>query len=143
KRVRDVVGEVDYMCELKIDGLAVSLKYEAGRFVQGTTRGDGTVGENITSNLRTIKAIPLEIKNPLSFEVRGEAYMPKASLERLSAEKEDKGERLFPNPRKSAAAPLRQDAPKLADRRHLTVFLDGVNPLTELDAKIQSEAMDR
>ena len=91
KRVRDMVGEVDYMCELKIDGLAVSLKYESGRFVQGTTRGDGTVGENITSNLRTIKAIPLEIKNPLSFEVRGEVYMPKASFSAFSLSKEALG----------------------------------------------------
>jgi len=143
KRVRDMVGEVDYMCELKIDGLAVSLKYEAGRFVQGTTRGDGTVGENITSNLRTIKAIPLEIKNPLSFEVRGEAYMPKASFERLNAEKEDKGEGLFQNPRNAAAGSLRQLDPKLAARRNLSVFLYSVNDLTELDAKSQSEAMDR
>src|SRR5690625_4271596 len=143
KRVRDMVGEVDYMCELKIDGLAVSLKYESGRFVQGTTRGDGTVGENITSNLRTIKAIPLEIKNPLSFEVRGEAYMPKASFERLNAEKEDKGEGLFQNPRNAAAGSLRQLDPKLAARRNLSVFLYSVNDLTELDAKSQSEAMDR
>lgn len=143
KRVRDMVGEVDYMCELKIDGLAVSLKYEAGRFVQGTTRGDGTVGENITSNLRTIKAIPLEIKNPLSFEVRGEAYMPKASFERLNAEKEDKGEALFQNPRNAAAGSLRQLDPKLAARRNLSVFLYSVNDLTELEAASQSEAMDR
>ncbi|KKK34277.1 NAD-dependent DNA ligase LigA [Salinicoccus sediminis] len=143
KRVRDMVGEVDYMCELKIDGLAVSLKYEAGRFVQGTTRGDGTVGENITSNLRTIKAIPLEIKNPLSFEVRGEAYMPKASFEKLNAEKEGKGEGLFQNPRNAAAGSLRQLDPKLAARRNLSVFLYSVNDLTELEAVSQSEAMDR
>jgi len=143
KRVRDMVGEVDYMCELKIDGLAVSLKYESGRFVQGTTRGDGTVGENITSNLRTIKAIPLEIKNPLSFEVRGEVYMPKASFERLNAEKEDKGEGLFQNPRNAAAGSLRQLDPKLAARRNLSIFLYSVNDLTELEAVSQSEAMDR
>ncbi|WP_017549344.1 NAD-dependent DNA ligase LigA [Salinicoccus carnicancri] len=143
KRVRDMVGEVDYMCELKIDGLAVSLKYEAGRFVQGTTRGDGTVGENITSNLRTIKAIPLEIKSPLSFEVRGEAYMPKASFERLNAEKEDRGEGLFQNPRNAAAGSLRQLDPKLAARRNLSIFLYSVNNLTELEAASQSEAMDR
>ncbi|MFP3360147.1 NAD-dependent DNA ligase LigA, partial [Planococcus sp. SIMBA_143] len=73
KRVREAVGDVEYMCELKIDGLAVSLKYESGRFVQGTTRGDGTIGENITANLRTIRAIPLTLDRPLSFEVRGEA----------------------------------------------------------------------
>lgn len=143
KRVREKVGEVDYMCELKIDGLAVSLKYEEGRFVQGTTRGDGTVGENITSNLRTIKAIPLTIKNPLSFEVRGEAYMPKTSFESLNAAKEERGEGLFQNPRNAAAGSLRQLDPKLAAKRNLSVFLYSVNDLTELNAKTQSEAMDR
>ncbi|WP_411842353.1 NAD-dependent DNA ligase LigA [Salinicoccus sp. HZC-1] len=143
KRVRDMVGEVDYMCELKIDGLAVSLKYEDGRFVQGTTRGDGTVGENITSNLRTIKAIPLTIKSPLSFEVRGEAYMPKASFERLNAAKEEKGEGLFQNPRNAAAGSLRQLDPKLAAKRHLSIFLYSVNDLTELEATTQSGALDK
>lgn len=143
KRVRDMVGEVDYMCELKIDGLAVSLKYESGRFVQGTTRGDGTIGENITSNLRTIKAIPLTIKNPLSFEVRGEAYMPKKSFEKLNAAKEEKGEGLFQNPRNAAAGSLRQLDPKLAAKRNLSVFLYSVNDLTELSAGTQSEAMDK
>lgn len=143
KRVRDMVGEVDYMCELKIDGLAVSLKYEGGRFVQGTTRGDGTIGENITSNLRTIKAIPLTIKNPLSFEVRGEAYMPKKSFEKLNAAKEEKGEGLFQNPRNAAAGSLRQLDSKLAAKRNLSVFLYSVNDLTELSAGTQSEAMDK
>lgn len=71
QRIRDSIGKVEYMCELKIDGLAVSLKYENGRFVQGLTRGDGTTGEDITENLRTIHAIPLKIKEPLNFEVRG------------------------------------------------------------------------
>ncbi len=143
KRVRDMVGDVDYMCELKIDGLAVSLKYANGRFIQGTTRGDGTVGENITSNLRTIKAIPLTIKNPLSFEVRGEAYMPKKSFEKLNAAKEESGDPLFQNPRNAAAGSLRQLDPKLAAKRNLSVFLYSVNDLTELDATSQSEAMDR
>lgn len=80
QRIRDSIGQVEYMCELKIDGLAVSLKYENGRFVQGLTRGDGTTGEDITENLRTIHAIPLKIKEPLNFEVRGEAYMPRRSF---------------------------------------------------------------
>ena len=80
QRIREQVGQVEYMCELKIDGLAVSLKYENGRFVQGLTRGDGTTGEDITENLRTIHAIPLKIKESLTFEVRGEAYMPRRSF---------------------------------------------------------------
>ncbi|NYM26790.1 NAD-dependent DNA ligase LigA, partial [Salmonella enterica subsp. enterica serovar Typhimurium] len=73
-----------YMCELKIDGLAVSLTYEEGRFTRGATRGDGTVGENITENLRTIHAIPLTVDSDLTFEVRGEAYMPKRSFINLN-----------------------------------------------------------
>ena len=87
QRIREQVGSVEYMCELKIDGLAVSLKYVEGRFVQGLTRGDGTTGEDITENLRTIHAIPLKINEPLSFEVRGEAYMPRSSFIRLNEEK--------------------------------------------------------
>nr|WP_031546610.1 NAD-dependent DNA ligase LigA [Salinicoccus luteus] len=142
KRVREAVGEVEYMCELKIDGLAVSLKYESGRFVQGTTRGDGTVGENITSNLRTIRAIPLTLDRPLSFEVRGEAYMPKSSFEKLNEEKEKNGETPFQNPRNAAAGSLRQLDPKLAAKRNLSVFLYSVNDLTELEAETQSAALD-
>ena len=87
QRIRDHIGEVEYMCELKIDGLAVSLKYENGKFVQGLTRGDGTTGEDITENLRTIHAIPLKLKEPLNFEVRGEAYMPRASFMSLNKQK--------------------------------------------------------
>ena len=84
QRIRENIGNVEYMCELKIDGLAVSLKYQNGRFVQGLTRGDGTTGEDITENLRTIHAIPLKIKEPLNFEVRGEAYMPRQSFMNLN-----------------------------------------------------------
>ncbi|MBY8908903.1 NAD-dependent DNA ligase LigA [Salinicoccus roseus] len=142
KRVREAVGDVEYMCELKIDGLAVSLKYESGRFVQGTTRGDGTVGENITANLRTIRAIPLTLDRPLSFEVRGEAYMPKSSFEKLNEEKEQNGDAPFQNPRNAAAGSLRQLDPKLAAKRNLSIFLYSVNDLTELEAKTQSEALD-
>ena len=88
QRIRDLIGPVEYMCELKIDGLAVSLKYENGRFVQGLTRGDGTIGEDITENLRTIHAIPLKINDTRTFEVRGEAYMPRQSFINLNEEKE-------------------------------------------------------
>ena len=99
QRIREQVGSVEYMCELKIDGLVVSLKYVEGRFVQGLTRGDGTTGEDITENLRTIHAIPLKINEPLSFEVRGEAYMPRSSFIRLNEEKEKNEEQPFANPR--------------------------------------------
>ncbi len=142
KRVRDSVGQVDYMLELKIDGLAVSLKYEDGRLVQGLTRGDGSTGENITENIKTIYAVPLVIKQPLTLEVRGEAYMPRQSFLKLNKEKERLGEPLAANPRNAAAGSLRQLDSKLAAKRKLDIFLYSVNDLRELDASSQSEALD-
>lgn len=142
QRIRDSIGKVEYMCELKIDGLAVSLKYENGRFVQGLTRGDGTTGEDITENLRTIHAIPLKIKEPPNFEVRGEAYMPRRSFIHLNNEKEQNGEQPFANPRNAAAGSLRQLDSKLAAKRKLSVFLYSVNDLTEFNATTQSEALE-
>ena len=142
QRIREQVGSVEYMCELKIDGLAVSLKYVEGRFVQGLTRGDGTTGEDITENLRTIHAIPLKINEPLSFEVRGEAYMPRSSFIRLNEEKKKNEEQPFANPRNAAAGSLRQLDPKLAAKRKLSVFLYSVNDFTDFDATTQSGALD-
>ena len=136
ERIREYIGNVEYMCELKIDGLAVSLKYEDGRFVQGLTRGDGTTGEDITENLRTIHAIPLKIKEPLNVEVRGEAYMPRRSFMRLNDEREKNEEQPFANPRNAAAGSLRQ-----LDRK-LSVFLYSVNDFTDFSATTQSDALD-
>ncbi|WP_323704371.1 NAD-dependent DNA ligase LigA [Mammaliicoccus sp. Dog046] len=142
QRIQEKVNEVRYTCELKIDGLAVSLKYENGRFVQGLTRGDGTTGENITENLKTIHAIPLTIKEPLSMEVRGEAFMPRKSFVALNEAKEENGEQLFANPRNAAAGSLRQLDSKLTAKRRLDIFLYSVNDLTEIDADSQSEALN-
>lgn len=142
ERIREHIGNVEYMCELKIDGLAVSLKYEDGRFVQGLTRGDGTTGEDITENLRTIHAIPLKIKEPLNVEVRGEAYMPRHSFIRLNDEREKNEEQPFANPRNAAAGSLRQLDPKLAAKRKLSVFLYSVNDFTDFNATTQSDALD-
>lgn len=142
ERIREHIGNVEYMCELKIDGLAVSLKYEDGRFVQGLTRGDGTTGEDITENLRTIHAIPLKIKEPLNVEVRGEAYMPRRSFMRLNDEREKNEEQPFANPRNAAAGSLRQLDPKLAAKRKLSVFLYSVNDFTDFSATTQSDALD-
>lgn len=142
-RVRNEVGNVEYMVELKIDGLAVSLKYVDGVFVQGLTRGDGTTGENITENLRTIYAIPLTIKEPLTFEVRGEAYMPKKSFIALNEQRAANGEQLAANPRNAAAGSLRQLDSRLAAKRKLDIFLYSVNDLREINALSQSEALDR
>lgn len=142
QRVREKVDNVRYTCELKIDGLAVSLKYVNGRFVQGLTRGDGTTGENITENLKTIHAIPLTIKEPLSIEVRGEAYMPRKSFVSLNEQKEQNGEQLFANPRNAAAGSLRQLDSKLTAKRKLDIFLYSVNDLTEIEADSQSDALN-
>ena len=143
ERIVKDVGLVEYMVELKIDGLAVSLKYEKGKFVQGLTRGDGTTGENITENLKTIHAIPLSIESPLTFEVRGEAYMPRKSFIKLNEQKEKLGETLAANPRNAAAGSLRQLDSKITAKRNLSVFLYSVNDLKELNAQSQSEALDK
>lgn len=123
RRVRQAVGDVTYVCELKIDGLAVSLTYEKGQFVLGATRGNGTIGEDITSNLRTVRSIPLALPERVDLEVRGECYMPKKSFEKLNEERRRAGEPLFANPRNAAAGSLRQLDPKVTARRGLSVFL--------------------
>lgn len=124
RKIRQAIGDdYSYVCELKIDGLAISLKYENGIFVQGATRGDGTVGEDITMNLKTIRAIPLRLKEPVTIEVRGEAYMPKKSFEALNIAREENGDEPFANPRNAAAGSLRQLDPKIAASRNLSTFI--------------------
>jgi DNA ligase (NAD+) len=125
------VDRVRYVCELKIDGLAVSLRYENGVFVQGATRGDGQTGEDITQNLKTIRSLPLRLREPVTVEVRGEAFMPKREFRRINAEKEQRGEPLFANPRNAAAGSLRQLDPKLVAERALDIFLYGVGAVDE------------
>lgn len=142
RRVRQAVGDnVSYVCELKIDGLAVSLRYENGLFIQGATRGDGTIGEDITANLKTIKSIPLRLRENATLEVRGEAYMPKRSFEALNKAKEERGEELAANPRNAAAGSLRQLDPKIAATRNLDVFLYGIGG-GEVNVASHSEGLD-
>ncbi|MGG3916470.1 NAD-dependent DNA ligase LigA [Rossellomorea vietnamensis] len=143
RRVRQAVGEdFSYVCELKIDGLAVSLRYEDGAFVQGATRGDGSIGEDITSNLKTIRSIPLKISEKMSFEVRGEAFMPKGSFEALNKIKEEKGEEPFANPRNAAAGSLRQLDPKIAASRNLDIFLYALADIGDTGIDSHSEGLD-
>jgi DNA ligase (NAD+) len=143
RRIRQVVGsDYSYVCELKIDGLAVSLRYDNGVFVQGATRGDGTVGEDITANLKTIRSIPLRLKEAVSLEVRGEAFMPKRSFEALNKARKEKGEEPFANPRNAAAGSLRQLDPKIAASRNLDVFLYGIAMAEEHGITSHSQALD-
>jgi DNA ligase (NAD+) len=143
RRIRQAVGDdFSYVCELKIDGLAVSLRYEDGLFIQGATRGDGTIGEDITANLKTIQSIPLRLRENVSLEVRGEAYMPKRSFEALNKKREERGEELFANPRNAAAGSLRQLDPKIAASRKLDVFLYGIGNVGESGVVSHSEGLD-
>lgn len=112
-----------YSVEPKIDGLSVSLIYENGEFVKGATRGDGTVGEDVTLNLRTVQSIPLRLSEPLSLTVRGEVYMPRAVFEELNAKREERGEALMANPRNAAAGSLRQLDSKITAERKLDIFV--------------------
>jgi DNA ligase (NAD+) len=135
---RQVGTEVEFVCELKIDGLAVSLDYEEGVFVRGATRGDGFEGEDITANLRTVRSIPLRLNQPVTVNVRGEVYMPRADFQRLNEQRAAKGESLFANPRNAAAGSLRQLDPNITASRRLDVFLYALNmaggPGAHLDA---------
>ncbi|MGH2584621.1 MAG: NAD-dependent DNA ligase LigA [Dehalococcoidia bacterium] len=119
---------VEFVCELKIDGLAVALVYENERLAQGATRGDGVTGENVTANLRTVRSIPLSLPEgaPRRFEVRGEVYMTKAGFERMNREQAEEGKKLYANPRNSAAGSLRQKDPGISARRPLDFFVYGV-----------------
>jgi DNA ligase (NAD+) len=115
-------ADLRYVAELKIDGLAITLRYEGGRFVQGATRGDGTTGEDVTPNLRTIKAIPQRIQSPASLDVRGEVFMPKKEFERINAEREAADLPLYANPRNSGAGSLRQKDPSVTAARLLSAW---------------------
>ena len=116
-------GPMQFVCELKIDGVAMSLRYENGQLVQAATRGDGRTGEDVTANVRTIKAVPRQIEGaPPVLEVRGEVYMPVAAFAALNERQAEAGDRLFANPRNSAAGSLRQKDPKITASRKLAMW---------------------
>lgn len=143
RRVRQAIGDdYAYVCELKIDGLAVSLRYEQGLFVQGATRGDGEIGEDITSNLKTIRSIPLRLRENVSLEVRGEAFMPKESFEALNKLRLEKGEEPFANPRNAAAGSLRQLDPRIAASRNLDIFVHAIGNTEGIPAATHSGGLD-
>ena len=145
RRVRSGLNEgaaYSYICELKIDGLAVSVTYEDGKLVRGATRGDGTVGEDITANIKTIRSIPLTISQKAKIDVRGEAYMPKKSFEKINHEKDENGEEPFANPRNAAAGSLRQLDPRIAASRNLAVFVYGIGSTSDLGLKSHSDGLN-
>lgn len=123
QRVRKEFPSISYVCELKIDGLSISLTYENGVLVTGATRGDGSVGEDITENLKRVKDIPLVLPEPVNITVRGECYMPRASFNRVNQIRQENGEPEFANPRNAAAGTLRQLDTKIVAKRNLATFL--------------------
>ena len=133
ERVRKEFPEAIYLCELKIDGLSISLSYENGILVAGATRGDGSIGENITENLKRVKDIPLTLPQPLTMTVRGECYMPKASFDEVNRLRQENGEAEFANPRNAAAGTLRQLDTVVVAKRNLSTFLyQEASPTTEV-----------
>ena len=122
-RVRKELDDVTYICELKIDGLSISLTYEQGIFVAGATRGDGSIGENITENLKRVKDIPLALSEKIDITVRGECYMPRASFDQVNLARQENGEPEFANPRNAAAGTLRQLDTAVVAKRNLATFL--------------------
>jgi len=122
-KIKKVIKDFNYVSELKIDGLAVSLIYEAGLFKRAATRGNGQVGEDVTENVKTIKSLPLKLKDPIDIEVRGEIYMPHKSFKRVNEERMTNDEALFANPRNAAAGTIRQLDPKIVASRNLDLFV--------------------
>ena len=143
RRMREDAGSVEYVVEEKIDGLSVSLEYVDGRFVRGSTRGDGVVGEDVTENLAVIKAIPKQLKEaPAFLEVRGEVYMPHAAFERLVEEQELSDKAPFKNPRNAAAGSLRQKDSKVTAGRGLSIFVFNVQQVQGETLTSHHESLD-
>ena len=143
RRVLSAVTDAQFVVEPKIDGLSVSLEYENGVFVRGSTRGDGNTGEDITANLRTIKSIPLKLRKELPYiEVRGEVYMSKAVFEKIVAKQEISGEAPFKNPRNAAAGSLRQKNPGITAERNLSIFVFNVQRIEGAEVTGHKQSLD-
>ena len=142
ERVKKTISNPNYVCELKIDGLSVSLLYKDGRLVRGATRGNGVVGEDITHNVETIKNIPLSIDFKDEIEVRGEIYMPKKSFLKLNEERKNNNEALFANPRNAAAGSVRQLDSSIAAKRNLSTFIYHLPLSNKYNIKYHHEALE-
>lgn len=141
-KVKKVIPNPSYVCELKIDGLSVSLLYRNGKLVRGATRGDGTVGEDITHNVKTIKNVPLSLPKDIDIEVRGEIYMPSQSFNKLNEERKQNGEKLFANPRNAAAGSVRQLDSKIAASRNLSTFIYHLPSASDYNIENQFDALN-
>ena len=142
RKVREKITDFEYVVEHKIDGLSVSLEYENGDFVRGSTRGDGTVGEDVTQNLKTIKSIPLHLTEKIPFlEVRGEVYIPRDTFKRINELREELEEPTFANPRNAAAGSLRQLDPKIAAQRGMKIFVFNIQQIEGRDIKTHIEGL--
>ena len=144
-KIKEALGskeDVEYMCELKIDGLAMSIEYVDGKISYGATRGNGVEGEEVTHNIKTIKSIPLNVSDERTFEVRGEVYMPKKSFEKLNAQRSESGESLFANPRNAASGSIRQMDSKIAAARGLDMFMYTYVDCEQFGYYKQSDALD-
>lgn len=143
QRVRGAVPEAEYDVEPKVDGLSVALEYVDGAFVRGATRGDGRVGEDVTANLKTIRAIPLKLPEPVPhLIVRGEVFMPRTVFARLNEDREQNGEALFANPRNAAAGSLRQLDPRIAAARQLSIIVFNVQYVEGISFTTHTESLD-
>ncbi|WP_072725018.1 NAD-dependent DNA ligase LigA [Tepidibacter thalassicus] len=143
RRIKSVITEnIEYVVEFKIDGLSVKLTYENGIFKLGATRGDGQVGEDVTLNLKTIKSIPIKLKENINVEVRGEVFIAKDKFEQLNAYQEEKGLSLFANPRNAAAGSLRQLDPKITAKRPLDIFVFNLEWIQGIEFKSHSESLE-
>ena len=141
-RVRQMIPKPEYVLEFKIDGLSVALTYEKGKFKVGATRGDGVVGEDVTKNLKTIKSIPMKLKEEVSLVVRGEVYIPKEKFKELNLQQEENGLALFANPRNAAAGSLRQLDSNITAKRPLDIFIFNLQEIIDKDIYTHSEALE-
>ncbi|MEJ2568542.1 MAG: NAD-dependent DNA ligase LigA, partial [candidate division WOR-3 bacterium] len=145
RNLENKTDQIEWIIEQKIDGVAVSLEYENGKLMRGSTRGDGVTGDNITQNVRTIKSVPLELLNEgekfARIEVRGEVFMPNSSFLKLNEEKEEKGEQLFANPRNATAGTLKNLDPRIVAERNLDIYIHSYGTLPD-NIKTHREALD-
>lgn len=142
KRMKEFNSDINYTVESKIDGLSVSLEYINGEFVRGSTRGNGIIGEDVTENLKTIKNIPMRLKDPIDVEVRGEVFLPRKEFYKLNERRELEGQPLFANPRNAAAGSLRQLNPEVVRERNLDIFIFNIQKIKDIDFTTHKESLE-